>query len=216
MQDLDKQLQGMKQNVTGTQIWDQSTTSYYQANGDDPYDYACGKHEADSFFNADGDVADLQKRIDGLIAQINRLNSDLSTKSARVTALDPLIQQAKYARDLKRILQAEQESKRIEVNTTIPNQIKELKAQIATYELAQEKYRVDEAKKVTDAENAKITAAKNETRKELAKQGLTPEAIESKLTAVAKSSGRNKAFLIGGSLALIAVFGFIFLRRRNG
>ena len=216
MEDLDKQLQGMKKNVTGTQVWNESTTSYYQANGDDPYDYADGEHKADSFFNADGDVADLQKKIDVLNGQIRTLNSDLSTKSARVTALDPLISNAKYYPSVKKLLQAEQESKRIEVNTTIPNQIAELKAQIVKYELAQEKYRVDEAKKVTDAENAKREAAKNETRKELAKQGLTPEAIESKLTAVAKSSGRNKAFIIGGSIVLIAVFGFIFLRRRNG
>jgi hypothetical protein len=42
MQDLDKQLEGMKQNVTGLQVWDTDTTSYYKANGDDPYDYADG------------------------------------------------------------------------------------------------------------------------------------------------------------------------------
>lgn len=42
MEDLDKQLQGMKQNVTGLQVWDTDTTTYYKASGDDPYDYADG------------------------------------------------------------------------------------------------------------------------------------------------------------------------------
>jgi hypothetical protein len=42
MEDLDKQLQGMKQNVTGLQVWDTDTTTYYKASGNDPYDYADG------------------------------------------------------------------------------------------------------------------------------------------------------------------------------
>ena len=70
-------------------------------------------------------------------------------------------------------------------------------------------------KSTADA-NIKAQQVKDQTRKELAKQGLTPEAIELKLTAEAKSKGRNKAFLIGGSIALIVVFGFMFLRRNNG
>jgi hypothetical protein len=42
MQDLDKQLEGMKQNVMGVQTWDEDSTSYFQASGDDVYDYADG------------------------------------------------------------------------------------------------------------------------------------------------------------------------------
>jgi hypothetical protein len=42
MEDLDKQLEGMKQNVMGLQVWDPDSTSYYKASGDDAYDYADG------------------------------------------------------------------------------------------------------------------------------------------------------------------------------
>jgi hypothetical protein len=54
MEDLDKQLEGMKQNVMGLQVWDPDSTSYFQAsggddpysygNGDDPYSYAGGEN----------------------------------------------------------------------------------------------------------------------------------------------------------------------------
>jgi hypothetical protein len=43
MQDLDRELQGMKQNVMGVQVWNPDSTSYFQASGgDDPYSYADG------------------------------------------------------------------------------------------------------------------------------------------------------------------------------
>lgn len=42
MQDLDKQLEGMKENVMGLQVWNPDSTSYFQANGDDPYNYVDG------------------------------------------------------------------------------------------------------------------------------------------------------------------------------
>lgn len=42
MEDLDKQLEGMKQNVMGLQVWNPDSTSYYKASGDDVYDYADG------------------------------------------------------------------------------------------------------------------------------------------------------------------------------
>jgi hypothetical protein len=42
MEDLDKQLEGMKQNVMGLQVWNPDSTSYFQASGDDVYDYADG------------------------------------------------------------------------------------------------------------------------------------------------------------------------------
>ena len=42
MEDLDKQLEGMKQNVMGLQVWNPDSTSYFQASGDDSYDYADG------------------------------------------------------------------------------------------------------------------------------------------------------------------------------
>jgi hypothetical protein len=42
MEDLDKQLEGMKQNVMGLQVWNPDSTSYFQASGDDTYDYADG------------------------------------------------------------------------------------------------------------------------------------------------------------------------------
>jgi hypothetical protein len=42
MEDLDKQLEGMKQNVMGLQVWNPDSTSYFQASGDDSYNYADG------------------------------------------------------------------------------------------------------------------------------------------------------------------------------
>jgi hypothetical protein len=42
MEDLDKQLEGMKQNVMGLQVWNPDSTSYFQASGDDAYNYADG------------------------------------------------------------------------------------------------------------------------------------------------------------------------------
>ena len=42
MQDLDRELEGMKQNVTGVQKWDTDTDNYFQASGDDIYDYVDG------------------------------------------------------------------------------------------------------------------------------------------------------------------------------
>lgn len=42
MEDLDKQLEGMKQNVMGLQVWDPDSTSYYKASGDDAYNYVDG------------------------------------------------------------------------------------------------------------------------------------------------------------------------------
>lgn len=42
MEDLDKQLEGMKENVMGVQVWNPDSTSYFQASGDDAYNYADG------------------------------------------------------------------------------------------------------------------------------------------------------------------------------
>lgn len=52
MEDLDKQLEGMKENVMGLQVWDEDSTSYFQASGDDAYDYANGD---DPYSYAGGD-----------------------------------------------------------------------------------------------------------------------------------------------------------------
>ena len=62
MEDLDKQLEGMKQNVMGLQVWDPDSTSYYKASGDDSYDYADG---IDPYSYAGGEgLAKLQKLFD--------------------------------------------------------------------------------------------------------------------------------------------------------
>lgn len=62
MEDLDKQLEGMKQNVMGLQVWDPDSTSYYKASGDDVYDYADG---IDPYSYAGGEgLAKLQKLFD--------------------------------------------------------------------------------------------------------------------------------------------------------
>jgi hypothetical protein len=43
MQDLDRELEGMKQNVMGVQVWNPDSTTYFQASGgDDPYSYVDG------------------------------------------------------------------------------------------------------------------------------------------------------------------------------
>lgn len=53
MEDLDKQLEGMKQNVMGLQVWNPDSTSYFQASGgDDPYSYVDG---IDPYSYAKGD-----------------------------------------------------------------------------------------------------------------------------------------------------------------
>jgi hypothetical protein len=43
MEDIDKQLEGMKQDVTGLQVWNPDSTSYFQADGTDPYSYGNGE-----------------------------------------------------------------------------------------------------------------------------------------------------------------------------
>lgn len=42
MESIDKQLEGMKQDVTGLYVWDEDSTSYFQASGDDAYNYVDG------------------------------------------------------------------------------------------------------------------------------------------------------------------------------
>lgn len=229
MEDLDKQLQGMKKNVTGTQVWNESTTSYYQANGDDPYDYADGEHKADSFFNADGDAADLQKKLADAINQrvplqnaltsaqenydeANARNCPSPCKGQCHPKCDTKSADKRYWSDalpVKRQNIVDNEANIVKYGDLLTTR---LNLDIADRNAAA-KIALD--KSTADA-NIKAQQVKDQTRKELAKQGLTPEAIELKLTAEAKSKGRNKAFLIGGSIALIVVFGFMFLRRRNG
>ena len=85
MEDLDKQLQGMKKNVTGLQVWDTDTTSYYKASGDDPYDYASGEHKADSFFNAAGDSTDLKEKIGTAIGNRVALQQSVNDWRAKIT-----------------------------------------------------------------------------------------------------------------------------------
>ena len=58
MEDLDKQLEGMKQNVMGLQVWNPDSTSYFQASGDDSYDYVDGI-DPYSYGNGEG-LANLQ------------------------------------------------------------------------------------------------------------------------------------------------------------
>jgi hypothetical protein len=229
MEDLDKQLEGMKQDVTGTQVWNQSTTSYYQANGDDPYDYACGEHKADSFFNADGDAADLQKKLADAINQRVPLQNALTTaqenydeanarncpspcKGQCHPKCDTKSADKRYWGDalpIRRQNIADNEANIVRIGDLLTTR---LNLDIADRTAAG---KTEAEKKEADAK-VEAQKVKDQTRKELAKQGLTPEAIELKLSAEAKSKGRNKAFIIGGSIALIVVFGFMFLRRRNG
>lgn len=58
MEDLDRQLEGMKQNVMGLQVWNPDSTSYFQASGDDAYDYVDGI-DPYSYGNGEG-LANLQ------------------------------------------------------------------------------------------------------------------------------------------------------------
>jgi len=44
MENIDKQLEGMKQDVTGLQVWNPDSTTYFQADGIDPYSYAGGEN----------------------------------------------------------------------------------------------------------------------------------------------------------------------------
>jgi hypothetical protein len=225
MQDLDKQLEGMKQDLTGLQVWNPDSTSYYQADGADPYAYACGKHKADSFFNANGDSTDLKEKIGIAIGNRVALQQSVNDWRAQIDEAN-----ARYCpKPCKGKCHPKCADKYNDINawkvklkdaifqngTNEENITKwqgELKTRLGV-EAAEAKRETD--KSTADA-NIKAQQVKDETRKELAKQGLTPEAIELKLTAEAKSKGKNKAFLIGGSLALIVVFGFMFLRRNNG
>jgi hypothetical protein len=59
MQDLDRELEGMKENVMELQPWNPDSTSYFQASGDDVYDYADG---IDPYSYAGGE--NLQKLFD--------------------------------------------------------------------------------------------------------------------------------------------------------
>jgi len=233
MEDLDKQLEGMKQDVTGTQVWNQSTTSYYQANGNDPYDYASGEHKADSFFNADGDAADLQKKLADAINQRVPLQTALTTAQENYDEANARNCANRCGKGSNPPCDSKCYSKEADKRywgDALPirrQNIADNEANIVKYgDLLTTRLNLDIADRTaagkTEAEkkeaDAKVEAqkVKDQTRKELAKQGLTPEAIELKLSAEAKSKGRNKAFIIGGSIALIVVFGFMFLRRRNG
>jgi len=233
MEDLDKQLEGMKQNVTGTQVWNQSTTSYYQATGNDPYNYACGEHKADSFFNADGDAADLQKKLGDAITQRVPLQTALTTAQENYDEANARYCANRCGKGNNAPCDSKCSSKEADKRywgDALPvrrQNIVDNEANIVKYgDLLTTRLNLDIADRAAAAKivldkntldsNIKAQQVKDETRKELAKQGLTPEAIELKLTAEAKSKGRNKAFLIGGSIALIVVFGFMFLRRRNG
>lgn len=233
MEDLDKQLQGMKKNVTGLQVWDTDTTSYYKASGNDPYDYACGEHKADSFFNADGDAADLQKKLGDAIAQRVPLQNALTSAQENYDEANARNCANRCGKGSNPPCDSKCYSKEADKKAwgdAIPRRQKDItdnEANIVKYgDLLATRINLDIAdrnaaakialdKSTADA-NIKAQQVKDETRKELAKQGLTPEAIELKLAAEAKSKGRNKAFLIGGSIALIVVFGFMFLRRKNG
>jgi hypothetical protein len=225
MEDLDKQLQGMKKNVTGLQVWDTDTTSYYKASGDDPYDYASGEHKADSFFNAAGDSTDLKEKIGTAIGNRVALQQSVNDWRAKITEANnrscpnPCKGKchpgcADKANDMK--------AWKIKLNDAIfqngtneENITKwqgELTARLGV-EAADAKRETDKA---IAAANIKTQQAKDETRKELAKQGLTPEAIEVKLLAEGKTKGKTKIALIIGAVILIGGFGFIFLRKRNG
>jgi len=62
MEDLDKQLEGMKENVMELQPWNPDGTSYFQASGDDSYDYVDG---IDPYSYIDGEgLAKLQGLFD--------------------------------------------------------------------------------------------------------------------------------------------------------
>jgi hypothetical protein len=240
MEDLDKQLQGMKQNVTGTQVWNESTTSYYQASGNDPYDYACGKHKADSFFNADGDLQDLNQRLANALNLRVSLNSIKSTAQSNYDAANnrnpcatcygqkdqKTADKKKYASD---VTNADSDIRTNEANIIdIKALIETEKIKIATDNATDLAKKEQEAKRQKDEADAKA----NQT---LANKGISSQAViaEAKAKADAliattnakikadalvneltlKSSSRNKVLIIGGAFVLIAVFGVLILRK---
>jgi hypothetical protein len=218
MQDLDKQLEGMKQDLTGLQVWNPDSTSYYQADGADPYAYADGKHKADSFFNVDGDSKDLKTKIDEAIGKRVALQQALVDAQANYDEANgrncpnPCKGQCHpncWSKD--------RDKKKYSADrTTAAWNIKANEANIVKYQGELTARLAVEAAEGAESIKQKEAESKRTSRDILAKQGLTPEAIEAKLAAEGKSKGRNKMLLIAGSLILIAGFGFIFLRRRNG
>jgi hypothetical protein len=73
MEDLDKQLEGMKENVMGLQVWNPDSTSYFQANGDDPYSYVDGI-DPYSYGNGEG-LAKLQELF-GKVGEFAKKNKE--------------------------------------------------------------------------------------------------------------------------------------------
>ena len=77
MEDLDKQLEGMKQNVMGLQVWNPDSTSYFQASGDDAYNYADGI-DPYSYGNGEG-LAKLQGLFDKVGTFVNKNQDTIKT-----------------------------------------------------------------------------------------------------------------------------------------
>lgn len=228
MQDLDKQLQGMKQDLTGLQVWNPDSTSYYQADGSDPYAYANGKHKADSFFNATGDADDLRQKVedakkerdsakalvDSATTNLGNLISGINDLQAKYDALKPKSKKSKgEERDLASWTGelAQERSKRDATQSILDGR----KVVLATKEENLTKAndalqrRIDEDAKKKDAE------AKSASRAVLASQGLTPEAVEAKLLAEGKTKGKTRVAIVVGSILLIGIFGVMFLRKRD-
>ena len=85
MEDLDKQLEGMKQNVMGLQVWNPDSTSYFQASGDDAYNYADGI-DPYSYGNGEG-LAKLQGLFDKVGQFVNTNKDTIQTVGGVVGGL---------------------------------------------------------------------------------------------------------------------------------
>jgi hypothetical protein len=201
---------------------------------------ANGYNKADSFFNAIGDATDLKKKWEEEIGKVNKaqerldsvvnsyvipittrrdhwqnlfdtLNAVKNKSNGQLKDLENYRSQYKTAeRDLREAL----DEKALRANN-----LASAKGAEAIVKLAYEtQFNLENTKSITDA---KIEIDKNEadsitaSRDILAKQGLTPEAVEAKLVAEGKTASKTKTFLIGGVVLLIGIFGVIILKRRN-
>ena len=200
---------------------------------------ANGYNKADSFFNAIGDVADLTNKISSYISNRASLQEALRVANAQYNSANNR-NPCNTCYAMKKQKEADKQKWAAEINTANSN-ISINESLIAKYqkELADRKAldlkdaesaakienekkaelaRIEKEKKEADAkiENEKKEAdAKTASRDILAKQGLTPEAVEAKLLAEGKTASKTKTFLIGGVVLLIGIFGVIILKRRN-
>jgi chromosome segregation ATPase len=206
----------------------------------DEYAYANGWSNASGDIEDTQKKIDaLRLKITGLNDRYSFLQSEMIRLDIAIKGMPNTTNKQKNARST---VISEQETKRKEMSN-IPSLISSANAQIASYIATQEKQRNDLrlAEAIKEAERlAEIkrlaTIASGEANRILAEKGISGEAEKAKADGATKalmeatrlkaeadskvaqlrqkSSGRNKAFIIGGAIILLGVLGYFVFRKK--